>query len=216
MTTEHSQDALLDDLRQYLQATDFAHLNAIEQPDLTTLFSDLAGLKTEIKAESRQFRATLDTLNEAVEILKTDNQVLTAQLAANEERLRQQRRDVERTMLLELIDVHDRLSEACKALQNYRPIDSWFKHSQKQDVRFIDSVRQGQEITLKRLEQSLQRRRVFAIECVGRPFDARTMTTIAIGNDPEYENAVVLEELRKGFLFDDQVLRLADVKVNKL
>jgi len=91
-----------------------------------------------------------------------------------------------------------------------------FRHSKPQDVRFIASVGDGQEITLKRLEQMLQRRRVFAIDCVGRPFDARTMATIAIGNDPSQANAIVLEELRKGFLMEDQVLRLAEVKVNKL
>jgi len=29
-------------------------------------------------------------------------------------------------------------------------------------------------------------------------------------------NGIVLEELRTGFMFEDQVLRLAEVKVNKL
>ena len=216
MTTENPQDSLLTALQQYLQQTDFAHLAAVDQPDLTALFSDLAGLKTEVKAESRQFKATLDSLSDAVETLKVDNQALAGELAATAERLQQQRREVERTMLLELVDIYDRFSEGYKALQNYRPVDSLFNHSKKQDVRFIQSLTQGQEITLKRLEQLLQRRRVFAIDCIGKPFDAHTMTTISIGNDPTFENAIVLEELRKGFLFEDQVLRLAEVKVNKL
>ncbi len=216
MTTENPQDALLSALQQYLQETDFAHLTSIEQPDLTTLFSDLTGLKTEVKAESRQFKATLDALSEAVETLKTDNHALTTELAAASERLQQQRKEVERSLLLEWVDIYDRLSEGYKALQNYRPVDALFNHSKKQDVRFIESFAQGQEITLKRLEQLLQRRRVSVIDCVGKPFDAHTMTTIAIGNDKQFDNGIVLEELRKGFLFDGQVLRLAEVKVNKL
>ncbi|CAD6880195.1 Heat shock protein GrpE [Methylomonas albis] len=216
MTTETPQDELLTALQHYLQETDFAHLTALDQPDLTALFSDLAGLKTEVKAESRQFKATLDSLSEAVAVLKADNQALVDELAKAGERLQQQRREDERALLLEWLDIYDRLSAGYRALQNYRPVDGLFSHSKPQDVGFIASVGEGQEITLKRLEQMLQRRRVFAIDCVGQPFDARTMTTLAIGNDPTQANAIVLEELRKGFLMEDQVLRLAEVKVNKL
>ena len=83
-------------------------------------------------------------------------------------------------------------------------------------MRFIESFGKGQEITLKRFEQWLQRQFVHPINCIGQLFDAHTMTTLEIGHDPQLENGIVLEELRKGFLFDDQILRLAEVKVNKL
>jgi molecular chaperone GrpE len=199
-----------------LEQTDFAHLTAIDQPDLTALFSDLAGLKSEIKAESRQFKATLDTLSEALATLKADNQALKEELSAAAERIRQQQLDVQRAILLDIIDIYDRLGEAYRTLQSYRPIDSLFNHSKKEDVRFIESFGKGQEITLKRFEQWLQRRRVYPIDCLGKPFDARTMNTLEIGHDPQLENGIVLEELRKGFLFEEQILRLAEVKVNKL
>jgi len=216
MSTEIPQDELLAALQHYLQETDFAHLTSLEQPDLTALFTDLAGLKTEVKAEARQFKAALDSLSDAVATLKADNRAMADELAKAGERLQQQRREVERTLLLEWLDIYDRLDAGHRALQNYRPVDGLFSHSKKQDLGFIASIGEGQEITLKRLEQMLQRRRVFAIDCVGQPFDARTMTTVAIGNEPALENVVVLEELRKGFLIEDQVLRLAEVKVNKL
>lgn len=216
MSAETQPDPLLDALHDYLRETDFAHLTAIEQPDLTALFSDLAGLKTEVKAESRQFKASLDALSAAVDTLKTDNQSLANALAAASEREQQHGHAVERAMLLELVDIYDRFSEGFKALQNYRPVDSLFNHSKKQDIRFIESFARGQEITLKRLEQVLHRRRVQGIDCVGKPFDAHTMSTVDIGSDPQFANGVVLEELRKGFLFAGEVLRLAEVKVNKI
>lgn len=216
MTTETPQNELLDTLQHYLEQTDFAHLAAVDQPDLTALFTDLAGLKSEVKAESRQFKATLDTLNEAVSVLKADNQALADELAASTERLKQQVNDSQRTLLLDIIDIYDRLSEGYRVLQNYRPVDALFKHSKKQDVRFIKGFSKGQEITLKRFEQLLQRRGVYPIDCVGKLFDTRTMKTLEVGRDEKLENGIVLEELRKGFLFEDQVLRLAEVKVNKL
>ena len=216
MTTENPHNELLTSLEQYLQETDFAHLTEIEQPDLTTLFTDLAGLKSEVKAESRQFKATLDSLNAALETLKTDNQTLAEQLSTANQRMQQQRRELERAVLLEVVDIYDRLSEGYRMLQNYKPVDALFNHSKKQDVRFIEGFGKGQEITLKRLEQLLQRRRVYPIDCLGKSFDAHSMTTLDVGQDPKQENGIVLEELRKGFLFEDQVLRLAEVKVNKL
>ena len=216
MTDETPQNELLNNLQHYLEQTDFAHLTAVDQPDLTALFSDLAGLKSEVKAESRQFKATLDTLAEALTTLKEDNQALKDELAAGAERMRQQQLDAERAILLDMIDIYDRLSTGYRMLQNYRPVDSLFNHSKRQDVKFIESFGQGQEITLKRFEQCLQRRRVYPIDCLGKPFDARSMNTLEIGSDPQLDNGIVLEELRKGFLFGDQVLRLAEVKVNKL
>ena len=216
MTDENPQNTLLSSLQQYLDHTDFAHLTAVEQPDLSALFNDLAGLKSEVKAEARQFKATLDTLSDAVATLRADNQALRDELTAGAERMQQQRREVQCAMLLDIIDIYDRLSAAYQTLQNYRPVNGLFKHSKKQDVLFIESFGKGQEITLKRIEQWLQRRRVYPIDCVGKLFDAHSMTTQEIGRDPELENGIVLEELRKGFLFETQILRLAEVKVNKL
>ena len=46
--------------------------------------------------------------------------------------------------------------------------------------------------------------------------DPHTMNAVEIDRDPKIDNGIVLEELRKGFLFEDQVLRIAEVKVNKL
>jgi len=216
MTDETPQNELLSAFQHYLEQTDFAHLTAVDQPDLTALFSDLAGLKSEVKAESRQFKATLETLGEALATLKADNQALKDELAAGVERMQQQRREIQGAMLLDIIDIYDRLSNGYRTLQNYRPVAALFNHSKKQDVRFIESFGKGQEITLKRFEQWLLRQHVYPMDCVGKLFDAHSMTTLEIGNDPQLENGIVIEELRKGFLFEDQILRLAEVKVNKL
>jgi len=41
------------------------------------------------------------------------------------------------------------------------------------------------------------------------------MSVLEIDYKPALEKGIVLEELRKGFFYKDQVLRLAEVKVNK-
>jgi molecular chaperone GrpE len=209
------KNKLLEEFQAYLDQTDSIHALSAEQPDLTMLLSEMAGLKSEVKAESRHFKTTLDALGEALATLQTDNKALAAELAVHAECLQQMRSETLSMILLEIVDIYDRLTVGFEVLQNYRPISSLFSRSKKQDVRFIKSFNEGQSMTLKRFEQLLQRYNVHAVESIGRPLDPRTMTAVEIGRDPKLANGIVIEELRKGFLFEDQVLRLAEVKVNK-
>ena len=42
------------------------------------------------------------------------------------------------------------------------------------------------------------------------------MTAVETAQNTQLATGIVLDELRTGFLYNDQVLRLAEVKVNKL
>ncbi len=206
---------LLEEFQSYLEQTDLEQAHGDTQPDLATLLGEMAGLKAEVKAESRHFKTTLDTLGEALNTIQSDNKALSDVLAGHQVQLQQQRDEILRAVLLELVDIYDRLSVGFGVLQSYHPVSSLFSHSKKQDVDFIDAFKQGQTMTLRRFEQLLQRHRVVPIDCAGKMLDPHTMTAVEIAHDAKLDNGIVIEELRKGFLFGDQVLRLAEVKVNK-
>jgi molecular chaperone GrpE len=208
------KNRLLEEFQSYLDTVDLSQLASEQPPDLHTLLSEIAGLKSEVKAEARQFKNTLETLTEALSALQSDNKALTAELALHATHLQQQRHELSRTILMDLVDIYDRLLVGTAVLQNYKPVSSFF--AKKPDDRFINSVKEGQEITLKRVEQLLQRNQISPIECLGKPLDPHTMNAVEIGHDPKLANGIVIEELRKGFLFEKNVLRLAEVKVNKL
>jgi molecular chaperone GrpE len=210
------KNRLLEEFQTYLEQTDLAHTLSTGQPDLSTLLAEMAGLKSEVKAESRHFKTTLDTLSNALTALQTDNKALADELAAHDERLLQMRNETQRAVLLDMVDIYDRLTVGFGVLQNYQPVSSLFNHSKKQDVRFIKSFKEGQSMTLKRFEQLLHRHNVSAIDCIGKLLDPRTMKAVEISHDPKLDNGIVIEELHKGFLFEENVLRLAEVKVNKL
>lgn len=215
MSTEAQKTELLEDFQKYLQQEHPESLAQHDQPDLNTLLGELTGLKTEVKAESRQFKNTLDTLSSALDTVQEDNKALSAELAAYTDRQAQQQTDIMRTMLLEMVDIYDRLSTGVDVLQNYRPVKALFKHSRQKDIRFIERFTEGQQMTIRRFEQLLQGHQVRAIECVGKLLDPVTMSAVETGEDTNLNNGIVLQELRKGFLYQDQVLRLAEVKVNK-
>lgn len=215
MSTEVQKTELLEEFQSYLEQASSSPFTAMEQPDLNTLLSELVGLKTEVKAESRQFKNTLDTLSSTLETVQQDNKALSIELAAYKERLAHKQTEIMRTMLLDMLDMYDRLSSGMDVLQKYRPVNALFKHSRKKDVRFVQRFKEGQLMSIRRFEQLLQGHQVKVIECVGKMLDPVTMTAVEIGDESDCNNGIVLEELRKGFLYQDQVLRLAEVKVNK-
>ncbi|SMG62671.1 GrpE nucleotide exchange factor [methanotrophic bacterial endosymbiont of Bathymodiolus sp.] len=216
MTTEVQKNELLEDFQAYLQQSQPELFASVEQPDLHTLLAEITGLKTEVKAESRQFKNTLDTLGSALDTVQEDNKVLANELAASAERFKELQSERLRTMLLEMVDLYDRLHIGVEVLQNYRPVNALFKHSRQKDVRFIERFRQGQEMTTRRFEQLLQRYQVSTVNCIDQLLDPETMTAVATGENSKLANGMVLEELRTGFLYQGQVLRLAEVKVNKI
>lgn len=216
MTTETEKIELLEEFQSYLAQNPATTFAVQEPPDLHTLLSELTGLKTEVKLESRQFKNTLDTLGSALATVQEDNKALSAEVELYQQRLEQQQADMMRAMLLEMIDLYDRLSNGVALLHNYRPVKSLFKQSRKKDVRFIERFKEGQLMTIRRFEQLLHSYQVRAIDCAGKLLDPVTMNAVETDCDPKHSNGIVLEELRKGFLFKDQVLRLADVKVNKI
>jgi molecular chaperone GrpE len=216
MTTETQKSELLEQFQNYLEQSNFEPFSSDEQPDLSTLLNELTSLKTEVKAESRQFKNTLDTLSSALTSVQDDNKALSTELTGYTKRLEQQQYEIMRTMLLDIVDIYDRLTEGVGILQNYRPVSSLFKRSRDKDVRFIKRFKEGQAMTTRRFEQLFQQYQVRTIDCVGKLLDPVTMSAVETGHDPTLDNGIVLEELRKGFLFQDQILRLAEVKVNKI
>lgn len=217
MMDEASKIRLLEEFRQYLDTPAGFEEDAATQTDLFTLFGELAALRTEVRTESRQFRTALDTVGEAHEWLRESQSNLNRTLERFQGEFSTLRRSALRPALLDLLDVHDRLSAGLKALQNYRPVKGWFRiKSRPEDRRFIESIREGQGMSLRRLEEILARHEVRPLEVVGLPVDPHTMTVLELDRQPDLENGIVTAELRKGFLWGDEVLRLAEVRANKL
>jgi len=212
MSTEEQKSELREQFQAYLDSNAFESLTMAEQPDLHTLLSEFTGLKAEVKAESRQFKNTLDSLSSALTTVQDDNKALSEQLAKS---VRRQDEAI-RTMLLEFIDIYDSLTTGIEVLQNYRPIKTLLKSSRKQDINFIKRFEEGQLMMLKRFDQLLQKHQVSTIDCVGKLLDPTKMTAIETSSDKRTENGMVLEQLRTGFLYKNQVLRLAEVKVNSV
>lgn len=185
---------------------------AVDSPDLYTLLAELSALKGEVKIESRQVKAALDQFGALFDTLRADNARLADDLARQREREVLQRRDAERDLLLDLLDLRDRLQAGHEQARRYRP--GWLAR-RGGAARFVGDLAQGMALTLRRLDEVLSRRGVRPVECLGQPFDPQTMHASGTRHDPGREPGRVLEELRQGFLQQGRLLRAAEVIVNK-
>lgn len=77
------------------------------------------------------------------------------------------------------------------------------------------SLHQGVEMILKQIHQVLDKNEVKKIECVGRAFNPVQQEAIAHVETDKYAENIVVEEVQKGYLIQERLLRPAVVKVAK-
>jgi len=77
------------------------------------------------------------------------------------------------------------------------------------------SVREGMELTLKLLVDTLKRYQVDALDPHGEPFNAEHHQAMAMQESPEVEPNSVLKVFQKGYLLNGRLLRPAMVVVSK-
>lgn len=76
------------------------------------------------------------------------------------------------------------------------------------------SLLQGMEIVYRQLKEALANEGIEAVESVGQPFDPNFHQAVMQVETDDFESNVVVEEMQKGYMLKDRVIRVAMVKVN--
>lgn len=79
----------------------------------------------------------------------------------------------------------------------------------------LDGLKEGVELTLKGLNEALQKAGLEAVKAHGEPFDPNYHQAVSEMEDRSEEPGVVLQELQKGYLLNQRLLRPSMVVVNK-
>ena len=79
------------------------------------------------------------------------------------------------------------------------------------DNSFVD----GEDKIYKQMLKTFEELGVKPIEAVGKPFDANLHNAVMMDEESDCEEGTITEELQKGFMYKDQVLRHSMVKVKK-
>lgn len=211
---EATKEALTSQFRAYLDAAgdELPSAGARAAPDLFTLLAELAALKNEVKLESRQVKTALDEFRDLFDALRESQ----TRLGEEQERRFEQTRAAERQgwtkMLLELLELRDRIQAGHDQAARFRP--RWFTR-RRRAPQLVASLAEGMAMSLRRLDETLARRGVRPLPAVGRPFDPQRMHATELAHDPDRPTGEVVGELRPGWLLHDELLRPAEVVVNR-
>jgi len=210
------KQALIDRFRGYLDMVE----DGEEPPDVpgetADLFSvlvEMAALRSEVRTESRLVKEALEQFRGVFDSLQASQATLQRELDRARTETRDQGRSALRPLLLDVIDLRDRLVAALTLSAAARP--RWRDRLWRRDRSGVAAWQEGLRMTLRRLDQVLLDRRVVATQLAGLPLDPRLARAIGTAADSSVAEGTVVKEVRAGFLWDDQVLRTAEVIVSK-
>jgi molecular chaperone GrpE len=162
-------------------------VNDVEQEQPPTP-EELARLLETEKNRSEEYRTRLGYMQADFENLRRrcDRQILDV-TAYGTERL-----------VIQLLEVVDELELAVKNAENNSS---------------AETLIEGVKMTLKRLRKVLEQEGVTPIESIGKPFDPSKHNAISAEEREDAEGCMVLEEVRKGYMMKEKVVRPSLVKV---
>ncbi len=209
-----AKQKLIEQFRELLDDTDFnVELKQLStdpqrEIDLFSLFSELVVIKNEVRLQARQFKSALS-------LLVDDQIVLQNQL----EQSREQSNDLavyqQTDVLQQLLLLRDSIEAGIQVASLPRR-KRFSLTPRSHERRVIQALTDGQQLTLNRLDQILNEMHIKPIKTLGRQFDSHTMNATAISHDDRYEDGAVSKQMRQGYFWNKQVLRVAEVTVNRI
>lgn len=211
------KERLLEEFRACLERCDDEGTNEADDEenrvDLFTLLKEIAELKNEVRLESRQYKVMLEELRSFSDGLREQNQRLIQDLERAREQSAVIQRKTERDLFLDMLDLRDRLEAGVKASVSHQPhfIFRLFPN----EMRFARSQGEGLTLILQRLDDQLASYRVRPFNAIGQSLDPYLMRVVGLESVQEKPDGQVLRESRRGFYHDGELLRAAEVIVNK-
>jgi molecular chaperone GrpE len=215
---EADKERLLEQFRLYLDGIDELPETASDpgspEADLFSVFVELAAVRNEVRAESRLVKEALDQFRGVFDTLQSSHATLQQELLRAQGEVRERSQAVLRPLLSDLLELRDRL-EAALQQPAAPPQRSWLGLRRQPSRAEPETWRQGIGIMARRLDRILSDRRVSRLELVGQLFDPRTARAVGTRQDGRFGPGIVVEEVRAAYMWDNDLLRTAEVIVSK-
>jgi len=101
-------------------------------------------------------------------------------------------------LLIDLLEIVDELEMATKSSRS---------------LNSPNALVQGVEMTLQKVRKTLKNEGVSPIDCLGKPFDPAKHDAVAKMEKNDAKECTVVEEVRKGYVMKEKVIRPSVVKI---
>ena len=143
-------------------------------------------LKKEFKKLKQELKEKEDKLLRSYADLQNYQKRMEKELQINEE-------ETKKKYLSELIDLHELLK---KAYEDNDP-------------------KEGLKLMINNMEKFFEKEQIKSIDCVGEKFDHNLHHAVTTIEKDDCENETIVEEVKKGYLMNDKLLRPSHVIVAK-
>jgi len=99
-------------------------------------------------------------------------------------------------------------------IQKLLPVLDNLERASSASAEARDAVVEGLAMIARQFTEILEKEGVVPMECRGKPFDPNYHEAVLQEKDSEHAPGTVLEEIQKGYLMKDKVLRVSMVKVS--
>jgi molecular chaperone GrpE len=213
-----------------------------EAIDLHTLLGQFLAVRQEVNLQTRAVRAQQEQNAEALRQLATALDTLRQNQARGEQARQQAVEEEVRPLLKTLIDLYDALAVAGREMQRMRetvppapepeaPPPFWVRWLRSDTARrererraredgerlrqLLASLVTGYTMSLQRVERALRQHGLEAIPATGARFDPERMEVVEAVTDSGRPAGEVIDEVRRGYLYNGRVFRYAQVRVAK-
>ncbi len=210
--TSSLEQLLLLELEQE-QTEDSAFLESLPSVDLSTLLSEMAALKSEVRAETVASREQREHLQKALQLMEESLQQAQQREASLQSQLKQLQNKLTQQVGDAWLDGLERVERSYeKANLLAQPKRRWWRTVTDPSAL---SLAEGLALTKQHLQDKLRALGIQRIATVGQPFDPQKMEALETVSDPSLEDGIVVEELIPGYIDKQGVKRIAQVIVNQ-
>lgn len=182
--------------------------NETKEPDKEE--EDETEKSSEEELKPTELREKLKELEEKYEALEAEKKQLTDRMLRIQADYENYKRRTEKERIAERkYKAQDLATELLPVIDNFE------RALQTEVTEENKSFRDGMVMIYEQLQNALKSQGIETIETVNKPFDPNIHHAVMQVEDENFESNVIVEELQKGYILKDKVIRPAMVKVNK-